>query len=52
MYNWDLSQFLFGGLATSKFLTLTKAIIVDIVTIVGLFLANIWVFKKKDVKNQ
>ena len=52
MYNWDLTQFLFGGLATSKFLTLTKAIIVDIVTVVGLYIANILVFKKKDVKNQ
>ena len=50
--NWDLTEFLYGGISYNRYLTLPKSIIVDIVTIIGLIVATIIVFKKKEVKNQ
>ena len=52
IFNWDLTTYLFGGISPYKYMTFGKAIIVDIITIIGLIVAAIIVFKKKDIKNQ
>ncbi|MCR4580997.1 MAG: ABC transporter permease [Bacilli bacterium] len=52
VFNWDLTPYLFGGLNDIQALTFTKAIIVDVVTVIVLFVASLIIFKKKDVKNQ
>ena len=52
IFNWDLNVYFFGGLNPIQSLTFTKAICVDIVTVIGLFILSLIVFKRKDIKNQ
>ena len=52
IFNWDLSTYLFGGVSPYKYLTLGKAIVVDVITVVAFVAAAIILFKKKDIKNQ
>ena len=52
LFNWDLSEFMFGGVPFSQYLTLPKALIVDGITIILLIIGIIVVFKKKQIKNQ
>ncbi len=49
---WNLSEFLHGGLPSFKYLKLSTSIIVDVITIVLLFGVSMFIFKKKDIKNQ
>ena len=49
---WDLSDYLFGGMSRYKHCTFTSSIIVDIVTLLILYVLTIVVFKKKEIKNQ
>ena len=50
--NYNLTPYMFGGINSVAELTLTKAIIVDVVSFVVLTILSIIVFKKKDIKNQ
>ena len=50
--NYNLTPYMFGGINIVAGLTLTKAIIVDVVSFVVLTILSIIVFKKKDIKNQ
>ncbi len=52
MMNWDLSAYLFGGLPTFKYCNFKLALIVDIVTIVILFVLALVLFKRKNITNQ
>ena len=49
---WDLSEFLHGGIPEFKYLKLSTCIVVDIITIALLFGISMFIFKKKDIKNQ
>ena len=49
---WDLTEFLHGGMPTFKYSTLPICIVVDIVTIVLLFGISVFIFNRKDIKNQ
>lgn len=49
---WDFSCYLFGGIANNSFCTLTKSIIICVVTIVILIVGAFIIFKNKDIKNQ
>lgn len=51
-FNWDLNVFFFGGIHRIEAFTFTKAIIVDIVTVIVLTVVSLIVFKRKDIKNQ
>ena len=50
--NYNLNQYLFGNISEYEVLTLHKAIAVDIVSFVVLFVLILIVFNKKDIKNQ
>jgi ABC-type transport system involved in multi-copper enzyme maturation permease subunit len=52
IFNWNLTTYFFGGMNYIKNMSFGKSLIVDIVTIIGLLIACIIVFKKKDIKNQ
>lgn len=49
---WNLSEFLHGGIPSFKYLKLSTSIIVDVITIVLLFGVSMFIFRKKDIKNQ
>ncbi len=49
---WELNQFLFGGLANNQYSNIWISIIVDIVVLGLLIWGSLWLFKKKDIKNQ
>ncbi len=50
--NYNLSPYMFGNINYTEGLTFTKAIAVDIVSFIVLFVLIIIVFNKKDIKNQ
>jgi len=50
--NYNLNQYLFGNISEYEVLTLHKAIAVDIVSFIVLFVLILVVFNKKDIKNQ
>ena len=52
VFNWDLTDFMYGGVPFSQYLTLPKALIVDLITIAALVAGILIVFKKKQIKNQ
>lgn len=49
---WNLNEFLFGGLPTFKYATLSTSIVVSVITFLVFFLLSFILFKKKDIKNQ
>lgn len=49
---WNLSDFLFGGLPSFKYSTLTTSLVVSVITFLVLFVFSFVIFKKKDIKNQ
>ncbi len=49
---WNLSEFLHGGLPAFKYLKLPTSIVIDVITILVLYISSIIIFKKKDIKNQ
>ena len=49
---WDLSSYMFGGLNPNKYASFGKSIVVDIITLVGLFVVSYILFNKKEIKNQ
>ena len=50
--NWDFTQYLFGGIASNQYITMTSSIIVTVITFVLAFVIGFIVFKRKDIKNQ
>lgn len=52
LVNWDFNDYLFGSIPACKYLSLTKAIIITVITIVTLFVLTLVVYKRKDIKNQ
>ena len=50
--NYNLSQYMFGNISEYEVLTLPKAIMVDIVSFIILFVLILIVFNKRDIKNQ
>ena len=50
--NWDFSIYLFGGISESKYMSLTKSLVISLITIAVLFIATFVIYKKKDIKNQ
>ena len=50
--NYILTPYMFGGMQTTKYLTLQKALLVDGISFVVLFILILIIFKKKDIKNQ
>lgn len=50
--NYNLTPYMFGGMQTTKYLTLQKALLVDGISFVVLFILILIIFKKKDIKNQ
>lgn len=49
---WNFNQYLYGGMATFQYSTLTKSIIVSVITFIIFFVGSFIVFKRKDIKNQ
>lgn len=52
MMNWNLTEYLFGGVSSFKYCNLKLALIIDILTIVVLFFLSFFIFKKKNITNQ
>ena len=50
--NYNLTRYMFGNISEYEVLTLSKAIIVDIISFIILFILILVVFNKKDIKNQ
>ncbi len=50
--NYNLAPYMFGNINYTEGLTLTKALTVDIISFIVLFIFIIIVFNKKEVKNQ
>ncbi len=50
--NWDFTTYLFGGLPSNKYISLTSSIIVTVITYVVAFVIGFIIFKRKDIKNQ
>lgn len=51
-FTWDLSSYMYGGLALNEYATFTSSLIVNIVTILLLVILSYVFFKRKEVKNQ
>lgn len=49
---WDLSPYLFGGKSYMVYGSFTKSLVVSIITIVLLIACSIFIFNKKEIKNQ
>jgi len=52
LVNWDFQVYLFGGINPCKYMSLTKSLIINIITIVVLFILILILYKRKDIKNQ
>lgn len=50
--SWDLTQFLYGGISNSKYITLGFCLAEDIIIILGLFVLSFVIFKRINIKNQ
>lgn len=51
-YCWNLSSYMYGGLDSNKYASFGKSLIIDIITLVGLFVISYILFNKKQIKNQ
>ena len=49
--NWDLTEYLFGGLPAFQYTSLSHAIIISIIYFAIMFTLSIIVFNKKNIKN-
>ena len=49
--NWDLSQYLFGGLPYMQGMTMPVSIIVDILYLAIMLIPTLIIFKRKNIKN-
>ena len=49
--NWDLSQYLFGGLPYMEGMTFIGSILINIVYFLILIIPTILIFKKRNIKN-
>ena len=52
LVNWDFSEYLFGGISACKYMSLTKSLVISIITIVVLFICTMIIYRHKDIKNQ
>lgn len=50
--NWNFQQFLFGGLSSNEYVTLTSSIIVTCLVFIIIIVVPFIVFKRKNIKNQ
>lgn len=51
-YCWNLSSYMYGGLDSNKYASFGKSLVIDIITLVGLFVISYILFNKKQIKNQ
>lgn len=52
IYNWNLSDYLFGGVTSNNYASFGLAVLVCVITIILLLIVTLYLFSKKEVKNQ
>lgn len=52
IYNWNLSDYLFGGVTSNNYASFGLAVLVCVITIILLLIVSLYLFSKKEVKNQ
>lgn len=52
MYAWELNHYMYGAITEIKYLNFNSALILDIITILILYILSLILFKKKEIKNQ